>query len=208
MKEPGWAQKIPMPGPLRWLAPPARWEAPDRSVLTIAAGPGTDWFVDPRGEGEPIVSAPALVADPIGDYVLTARVTAELAETFDAGSLVLYADERTWAKLCLERSPQGEAMVVSVVTRGVSDDCNSFTLAAHVVWLRIARRGPAFAFHASTEGRFWRLVRHFALEAPAADRKGPAVGFEAQSPMGDGCAATFEDIRFAAEHLGDLRDGS
>ena len=81
-------------------------------------------------------------------------------------------------------------MVVSVVTRGVSDDCNSFVVDGASVWLRIARVGPAFAFHASTDGVSWSFIRHFALEAAAT----PSVGFAAQSPTGDGCAVTFERI--------------
>ena len=94
-------------------------------------------------------------------------------------------------------------MVVSVVTRGVSDDCNSFVVDGASVWLRIARIGAAFAFHASTDGVAWTFVRHFALEA-AGD---PSVGFAAQSPTGDGCAVTFERIAYQAERLGDLRSG-
>jgi uncharacterized protein len=47
-------------------------------------------------------------------------------------------------------------------------------------------------------------VRHFALDAP----DGLSAGFLAQSPTGEGCAASFEDIRFAAVRLADLRDGS
>jgi len=189
--------------PLRWLSEPARWDVPDGASLAIGAGPRTDWFVDPQGEAEPVMSAPALVGHASGDYVLSARVTAGLEATFDAGALVLHAHERAWAKLCLERSPQGEAMVVSVVTRGVSDDCNAIVVEDDHVWLRIARRGPAFAFHASGDGRRWQLVRHFALQ-PVDEL---AVGFLAQSPMGEGCAVTFDWIRFAAERLGDLRGG-
>jgi len=94
-------------------------------------------------------------------------------------------------------------MVVSVVTRGVSDDCNSTVVDAPEVWLRISRVGRAFAFHSSADGRVWELVRHFALE-PADEL---SVGFEAQSPLGAGCAATFSEISFAARSLGDLRNG-
>ena len=68
-------------------------------------------------------------------------------------------------------------MVVSVVTRGVSDDCNSFVVDGTSVWLRIARIGGAFAFHASTDGVGWSFVRYFAL-ATAGE---PSVGFAAQS---------------------------
>ena len=47
-------------------------------------------------------------------------------------------------------------------------------------------------------------MRHFALDAP----DGLAAGFLAQSPTGESCTATFDDVRFAAEPLAELRDGS
>jgi len=89
------------------------------------------------------------------------------------------------------------------VTRGVSDDCNSFVVDGASVWLRIARVGSAFAFHASTDGSSWSFIRHFALESG----REPSIGFAAQSPLGDGCAVTFERIAYEAAWLGDLRSG-
>jgi regulation of enolase protein 1 (concanavalin A-like superfamily) len=192
-----------VPMPLRWLTEPQTWSVPGGASLLIAAGPRTDRFIDPRLAAEPKLNAPALVGDPSGDYLLSARVTVGFAERFDAGVLVLHAGDRVWAKLCLEYSPQREPMVVSVVTRAVSDDCNSFVVDGPSVWLRVARIGPAFAFHASTDGRSWSFIRHFALEADSE----PAVGFAAQSPLGEGCAVTFDEIAYDNARLGDLRSG-
>jgi hypothetical protein len=62
----------------------------------------------------------------------------------------------------------------------------------------------AYAFHASLDGRYWRLIRHFALYASGA----PAYGFFAQSPAGDGCSATFDQITFEPRRLTELIDGS
>jgi len=170
--------------------------------LSLTAGARTDLFVDPEG-GPPNLNAPRVVGRPDGDYQLSARVTVDFAATFDAGVLVLYADDGAWAKLCFEFSPQREPMVVSVVTRGVSDDANAFPVAGRRVWLRVSRLGGAHAFHASTDGSRWRFVRHFALE-PA---DGLAVGFLAQSPEGSGCAVTFDEIAYRPERLTDLRSG-
>ena len=177
--------------------------APPREPLSLTAGPRTDLFVDPGG-GEPVLNALMLLGATEGDFLLSARVRADLRATFDAGALMLHAGDRTWAKLALERSPQGEAMIVSVVTRGVSDDANGPVVVGDGVWLRVARIGGACALHASADGDRWDLVRHFALDAP----DGLAAGLLAQSPTGDGCTATFDDVRFAARTLADLRDGS
>jgi regulation of enolase protein 1 (concanavalin A-like superfamily) len=199
--EPVRIDAVPMP--LRWLTQPQSWSVPDGASLVVTAGPRTDWFADPQLSAQPLLNAPALVGDPSGEFLLSARVTVDFAATYDAGVLALYASDRVWAKLCFEYSPQREPMVVSVVTRGVSDDCNSFVVDDASVWLRIARIGPAFAFHASTDGGSWSFIRHFALEAGSA----PSVGFAAQSPTGEGCAVRFEQIAFEAARLGDLRSG-
>jgi uncharacterized protein len=135
--------------------------------------------------------------------MLAARVDVRFAATFDAGALVLWGDERRWAKLCLEYSPQQKATIVSVVTRATSDDCNSTVCDGDGAWLRVARIGNACAFHCSMDGRRWDFVRHFRLDG-AGELE---VGFEAQSPLGEGCAATFSEIRFEAVTLGDLRSG-
>jgi hypothetical protein len=173
------------------------------AALRVAADARTDLFVSPDGSA-PVLNAPRVVAAVEGDYLLSTRVSAALAATFDAGVLVVWVDERNWAKLCIELSPQGEPTIVSVVTRGVSDDCNSFAVAGPSAWLRVARVADAYAFHASTEGASWQLVRHFALATP----DDAAVGFLAQSPTGDGCSVTFAEIAFSRERLRDLRSGA
>lgn len=192
-----------LPGELQWQVLPARWSVKNEKQLTIEAGPRTDLFVDPKG-GEAVLNAARLIGQPIeGDFTLSAMVTVGFAASFDAGVLLIHGGDGSWAKLCFEYSPQGQPMVVSVVTRGVSDDANSMPIEAKTVWLRVARIGPAYAFHASTDGTTWQFVRHFALETEAA----PQVGFLAQSPSGDGCTVTFEDIRFEQRRLADLRSG-
>lgn len=96
-------------------------------------------------------------------------------------------------------------MVVSVVARGVADDANAFVVDGRTVWLRVSRLGPAFAYHASLDGKVWRMIRYFAINGASTS---VSIGFEAQSPTGDGCAVTFDNIRFTRERLSDLRNGS
>ena len=172
-------------------------------ALTLTAAANTDLFVDPAG-AERIPDAGRFAGlPPGGDFTLAARVSVEFASTFDAGVLLVYAAERQWAKLCFEYSPQHRPTAVTVVTRQTSDDCNSFEVDGNTLWLRITRSGAAWAFHASTDGAWWRLLRYFTLD------KGLArVGFMAQSPAGEGCAAAFDHITFRSGAPGDLRDGS
>ncbi len=180
------------------------------ATVTAAAAAHSDLFIDPGADSELNAegthnAATLLGVPPDGDFQFSARVTVSFESTFDAGVLLLWIDDRHWGKLCFEYSPDREPMIVSVVTRGVSDDANAFVVDGQTVWLRVSRIDHAFAYHASLDGKNWQLIRSFAIR----DASTPAsVGFEAQSPTGDGCVVTFDDVRFTRERLRELRDGS
>lgn len=186
-------------------------------ALTVSAQPHTDIFIDPAsgstGAGvdtalnaQSMLNAATLLGGvPEGDFQLSARVTVGFAATFDAGVLLLWLDERHWAKLCFEFSPAGEPMIVSVVCRGVADDANAFIVHGRSVWLRISRIDRVYAYHASLDGKTWQMIRVFTLDDQTSRDR---IGFEGQSPTGDGCTVTFDEIRFLPDRLADLRDGS
>lgn len=188
---------------LDWLVAPLGPIEIGTSSIAFAAGPRTDLFADPAG-GEPKTDAPLLLGRPDGDFQLRARVAAPLSATFDAAGLVIWASPTAWGKLELEYSPQREAMIVSVVTRGVSDDANGFTVPESFAWLRVARSGEAVAFHASVDGLWWSLIRSFTF--PGAG--GASAGFVVQSPTGEGLQGRFDEIEWNAGALADLRNGS
>lgn len=183
---------------------------PDRGALVATAPGHTDFYVNPggaeSGDAESLHNAATLLGTPpAGDFLFSADVGVDFQSQYDAGVLMLWIDERNWAKFCFEFSPAAEPMVVSVVTRGTSDDANSFTVDGRSVGLRISRVGQVYAFHATTDGRTWQLIRVFTLGSDLAAHR---VGFEVQSPTGDGCTVTFDRIAFSSERLHDLRDGS
>jgi regulation of enolase protein 1 (concanavalin A-like superfamily) len=190
-----------LPGPLQWINTAASWKE-ENGVLQIVAPGKTDLFVDPAG-GMVKDDSPRAVFAPDLQFTLSAHVRVDFAATYDAGVLVLCADGLHWAKLCFEYSPQGEPMVVSVVTNGVSDDCNSVPLTRTDIYLRVTRLGQAFAFHYSEDGKFWRMVRYFALHQTNNLR----VGFSSQSPTGDGCRAAFSEIGYRPVPVQDVRSG-
>lgn len=196
--------KLPsIPAPLEWKNIPVDFGVEQGDVLRITAGDLEDWFNDPAGSAIKGNAPVALFAPPDATYLLSARVEVAFESNFDAGVLFLYASEDRWAKLCFEFSPQKQPMVVSVVTRGASDDANSAIIEGRAVYLRIARMARSFAFHYSLDGAYWNLARHFALDAPAPLR----LGFSAQSPTGQGCTVRFSEISYRAGVLGDLRSG-
>lgn len=191
-----------LPFPLRWRTAPAEPPAIGPSSLEIAAGPRTDLFADPAG-ADPVLNAPLALGRFAGDFQLAASMTSTFEATFDAAALIVWAGPRAWAKLALERSPDDGPTVVSVVTRGVSDDCNSTAVPSGRTSLRVARIGAAVAFHASADGHRWSLVRFFTFAGAAT----AAVGFLAQSPLGDGTRASFDDVSWSADTLRDIRSG-
>ncbi|QBI56656.1 DUF1349 domain-containing protein [Streptomonospora litoralis] len=190
------------PVSMHWTNPPEFYEVDGYDTLVLRAAGGTDLFTDPDGSAR-FDNAPALVGGLNGDFSVSALVDTDLAATFDAGVLLLYSAPDTWAKFCLEASPQGRPTIVSVVNRGVSDDCNSFAVdPAGGVRLRISRLGSAYAFHVRLGDGPWDLVRYFALSDEA------EVGFLAQSPTGTGSTVRFAEISYSAERPADVRDGS
>nr|WSW69941.1 DUF1349 domain-containing protein [Streptomyces sp. NBC_00995] len=196
-----------LPFGLEPLGPATRWNY-EEGVLTARAGARQDRFVPPGGAALDTQSdAPRLLGTaPAGDFQLIARVRVGFAAAFDAGVLYLHVGDRDWAKICLELSPD-RPTICTVVTRGHSDDVNSFVVDGDTYWLRLSRTGNAFACHASPDGEKWTFVRVFALGGPEAAAHA-SVGFLVQSPTGEGCEAGFDRIEFRPTGLADLRDGS
>jgi regulation of enolase protein 1 (concanavalin A-like superfamily) len=186
---------------LHWLNRPESWDLSPDGQLTITAPSKSDWFIDPQGAVN-VSNAPALLFPTSSPCMLSAQVTANHVSTYDAGVLMVYENPLAWAKLCLELSPQGLATIVSVVTKGISDDCNSFAVNGPV-FMRISRLERAYAFHVSEDRIRWNLIRYFKLE----DNQNAQMGFLAQSPTGSGCTASFRDIRFEPRLLADIRSG-
>ena len=170
--------------------------------LTIAAGPSTDWYISPL-DGKSSRSAPILLFRPAENFTLGAKVSVEFGTQWDAGMLMVYADDTNWAKFALEMSVYRVPTIVTVVTRGVSDDCNSISVSGHSVWLRIAKIGRAFGFYTSPDGAAWKMVRAFTLGASPEIR----VGFGAQSPIGRAGRATFSEIRYSPQRIADIFKG-
>ncbi|MEO6715159.1 MAG: DUF1349 domain-containing protein, partial [Mycobacteriales bacterium] len=172
--------------------------------LSANAPARTDLFTAPDGSAR-YDNAPRVHGIlPDDDFALSARVDVDFAGSYDAGVLLLWASPTTWAKLCFEFSPQRQPMVVSVITRDVSDDANAFDVTGSSTWLRVSRMNGAYSYHASVDGQTWSFVRHFALESAEPMQ----LGFLVQSPVGEGCAVRFSEITYGTTTYADLRDGS
>ena len=192
-----------VPAELEWRVDPVEWSAGKDGGLVIHAGAKTDLFTDPKDGSRQDAAPAALFVPPDRPFMLWARISVGFASTYDAGVLhVRVADDR-WAKLCFEYSPQGQPMIVSVVNRGVSDDCNSIVVQGTTAWLRVSQGETATAFHYSLDGARWSFVRYFSLGS----LDGLRVGFSSQSPTGTGCRSEFTEIHYRAGFPRDLRSG-
>ncbi len=183
---------------------------PAQGTLAARALPQSDFYRNPAGDYEDDSKAShnalwltGVPEEP--DFQLSSKVIVDFDSDYDAGVLSIWSDTKTWAKLCFEYSPDKEFMVVSVVTQGASDDVNSFTVSEKHVWLRVSRSGHLYAFHASTDGKIWKLIRAFTLGKDVSDHR---IGFLVQAPIGDGCDVVFREINYKFEALAGLRDGS
>ncbi len=188
-----------LPGTLTWQNTPRSWNLDTKNVLTVSSSPKTDWFVDPF-DATVANTAPILLFTPVSDYVLSARVTVKFATKWDAGALMLMADDHHWAKLSFEFSPDSKPTLVTVVTRGLSDDCNSMNLPQDSVDLRIAKSGRTYVFYFSTDAQNWQILRTFSLDTELPVR----VGFESQSPAGSGAVAQFSAITYDPHRIGNI----
>lgn len=192
-----------LPDILTWKNQPETVEADGVATLGMAAGPQTDWFYDPAGSKRSSNAPVALFSPPDENCLLSAKVSVGFRETFDASVLFIYADDERWAKLCFEYAPTDRPMVVSVVTRGSSDDCNSVYIDDNSVYLRLYRQGDRLAFHYSEDGEYWHMVRHFTI----GDLQDVQIGYSVQAPTGEGCWAQFSEISYRAGELSDIRNG-
>jgi uncharacterized protein len=189
--------------PCVWTNIPQKWQENDDKSIEITAGKRTDWFIDPLSDYSKD-SAPVLLFKPRHtNFILQSKVKVDFLSMYDAGVLQIRLGKRLWGKLCFEYSPQKHPMIVSVVTRGVSDDCNSVEIDGNEVYLRIYYSQQAIAFHYSVDGIYWNLVRIFSLKS----KNKPKVGLSAQAPTGINCKVKFSNIIYKARKIDNLRNG-
>jgi regulation of enolase protein 1 (concanavalin A-like superfamily) len=181
------------------------------NTITGVALPHSDIFIDPGGPGNQLTSvsrhnaATLMMPAPSGDFQFQSVVDVDFKDMFDAGALLIRFSESVWAKLCFEYSPDKEPMVVSVINKGgTSDDANAFTVEGRQINLRISKKSNVYAFHASSNGLEWILIRVFSFDSSLEEAE---IGFEVQAPTGDGCTAIFSNYSLNNTTISDFRNG-
>jgi hypothetical protein len=183
------------PSSFHWRNQPAGWNVKD-GTLTIQSAAKTDWYAAPTGD-LPVAATPLLLFPATGNFWFGARVTVGFHSTFDAGALVVYADEQNWVKFAFESQDGKTGSIVSVVTRGLSDDNTGARIEGNSVYLEVSRIGQAIFLFYSADLKQWNVTRAFHL----ASEKPLQFGFSSQSPTGAGTTASFSEIRYKPETL-------
>ncbi|MGB4773253.1 MAG: DUF1349 domain-containing protein [Chitinophagaceae bacterium] len=186
-----------IPFPLYWDNQPKNHSVKG-NTLTIDAGEKTDMFRDPNVTYN-TDNAPKLLFKPDENFVLTAIVEHPFTNKWDGGAIVVKADSLHWIKFCFEKDYTGAKRMVSVVTKDVSDDCNSIAITSSKVHMKIAKAGNVFTLYASQDGKNWLLLRHLQFNMDAGFR----VGFLAQSPTGASNRVVFSNITYEAKKIKD-----
>jgi regulation of enolase protein 1 (concanavalin A-like superfamily) len=187
----------PIPRLMVWDNTPSSFSvAADKLIIT--AGAKTDMFRDPNATYN-TDNAPKLLFDADSNFILTANIRHAFTNKWDGGAIVLIEDSANWVKFCFEKDYTGARRVVSVVTKDISDDCNSAEINSNNVFYKIAKAGNVITLYYSLDGKKWLLVRHFQFNNKSALK----LGFLAQSPTGDKCEVQFSDIRYAAKKIKD-----
>jgi hypothetical protein len=190
-----------IPFTLNWEIQPRSFSVTGNSIR-IEAGEKTDMFRDPNVTYN-TDNAPKLMFAPNADFVFSARVEHGFLSKWDGGAIVLKSDSLNWIKFCFEKDYTGARRVVSVVTRNISDDCNSVEINSNKVYFKMAKAGNVITLYVSEDGKKWLLIRHLQFDATPGFR----IGFLSQSPTGKNCNVTFSGIKYEAKKISDPYEG-
>jgi len=190
-----------IPGPLVWQHPPTHWKIDNGKTLSITADKQTDWYLSAMDEA-PRDNSARLLFKPSEDFMLSAKVNVDFQSQWDAGVLVLYVNDTVWAKFCFEMTIEKHPAIVSVVTRGLSDDSNSIPINGSSVYLKVNKVGHAIYFFASQDGQQWSVIRIFSL----GENPDLRIGFSSQSPVGERCTTTFTEIKYLPKKVSPWSD--
>jgi regulation of enolase protein 1 (concanavalin A-like superfamily) len=190
-----------IPYQMSWLNQPKNFSYAN-GVLRITAGAKTDMFRDPNVTYN-TDNAPKLLFEPDSNFVLSTSIQHTFQNKWDGGAIVLFEDSIHWIKFCFEKDYTGAKRVVSVVTKDISDDCNSAEINSNIVYYKMAKADNVITLYYSLDGKKWFLIRHLQFN----NLKKIKIGFLAQSPTGDSCTVAFSDIQYRAIRIKDPYQG-
>ena len=189
-------------GTMVWMHEPEEYRFANNG-LEIMAVEGTDFFNDPVS-AKATATAPFLYREIEGDFVATVLVEPDFSSLWNAVCLMVHLDSTNWIKFAFENSDATGNSIVTVVTRGVSDDANGVIMEeVNQAWLRLIRKENNYAMHWSRDGKNYKMARLAALP-PASVVK---IGIEAQCPVGPKARHLVHAFYLENRSIKDLRKG-
>ena len=178
----------------------------ENGALEFRCTEGRDIFSDPNGKLSNN-TVPMLLAsiDNTKPFTLTAKVTPGFTEEglYNAADLFVFANDTLWQKLCFEQDERGRHRIVTVRTRGTSDDNNHERLDMRTVYLKYSSDTHTLASYYSLDNKEWHMVRLYKNEYPAAIW----VGIASQCPQTGVCTSLFEEVTLTQTAVKDFRLG-
>lgn len=186
---------------MAWLQQPDTFMLEANSLKVVVAK-GTDYFNNPE-DSTVVGTAPFLYQAIEGDFVAKALVAPDFTDQWNAVALMVHMDSTNWIKFAFENSDATGPGIVSVVTKGSSDDANGVVLKdTQAVWLAIARKGDNYSMHYAVDGHNYHMARLTSLPAQATVK----IGLEAQCPVGDGATHLVHCFELEKRTVADLRN--
>jgi regulation of enolase protein 1 (concanavalin A-like superfamily) len=105
--------------------------------------------------------------------------------------------------MAMEMDERHKPRIVTVRTTGTSDDNDHDVIAEKSVYMKMSSDTRTVGFYYSLDKKNWQFVRLFKNDYPASIW----VGVSAQSPIGEGMSALFEDVTLTQQSISDFRLG-
>ncbi|WP_083729357.1 DUF1349 domain-containing protein [[Flexibacter] sp. ATCC 35208] len=179
----------------------------DSGKIEFRVGEKKDYFNDPDGKLSDN-TAPLLLSqvDNTKPFTLTVKVTPNFTQTgtYNAGVLYIYVNDSLYQKQCFEQDERGKHRVVTVRTKGTSDDNNHDIVEQGFVYMKISSDTKTVASYYSLDNQNWQMVRLYKNDYPQTIW----VGISTQCPIDTGTTSNFEDIRLDQHSVSDFRMGN
>ena len=186
---------------MRWMNAPESYVVANKT-LHVTVDKGTDFFNNPE-DSSVVGTAPLLYQEVEGDFVVKALVQPDFSDQWNAVALMLHIDSLNWIKFAFENSDATGPSIVTVVTKGTSDDANGVLLNAQpMVWLALVRKGSIYSMHWSVDGESYQMARLTSM----ANQPSVKVGIEAQSPVGARATHQIHSFELVARTVSNLRN--
>ncbi len=176
----------------QWLNPPKDYSA-DNEFIRIATEPDTDLWQNTYYDFVH-TNAHAYLFSASEDFTFTVKASFSYRELFDQCGIILYLDDRNWAKASIERENENRGWLGSVVTNSGYSDWATTSLdgARTSMYYRLSRRGADFLFEQSLDGVQFRQMRIFHMHGFP---ETVSAGVYACSPGQSSFVAEFSELK-------------